>query len=79
MHFMYIYIKGTVPYWSLQQSQEWAKKSIEENSNDKIEIKEIDGAEHRAILSDERFHKILLNFLTWTTTGNKSDDSELME
>jgi len=47
---------STVPYWSLQVPKTW------KNSCD-VNIAEIVGAEHRAILNDKRFHKILLDYL----------------
>ena len=49
---------GTVPYYSLQQCQVWKK----EGSCD-VQIEEIDGAEHRSILADERFHNFLLSYV----------------
>jgi len=49
---------GSVPYYSLQQCQFWKK----DGSCD-VHIEEIDGAEHRAILADERFHSFLLDYV----------------
>lgn len=49
---------GTVPYYSLQQCQVWKKDGPCD-----VHIEEIDGAEHRAILADERFHDFLLNYV----------------
>ncbi|KAL7540490.1 hypothetical protein ACHAWF_006693 [Thalassiosira exigua] len=43
---------GTVPYWSLQHCRKW------QNQCD-LSVHEIKGAEHRAILNDDRFHNIL--------------------
>ncbi|KAL7531494.1 hypothetical protein ACHAXR_007599 [Thalassiosira sp. AJA248-18] len=47
---------GTVPYWSLQHCRAWRGKCD-------VKIHELDQAEHRAILNDKRFHKILLDLL----------------
>ncbi|KAL9180570.1 hypothetical protein ACHAXT_011023 [Thalassiosira profunda] len=47
---------GTVPYWSLQHCRTW-KESCD------VMVHEIPNAEHRAILNDKRFHKILLDVL----------------
>jgi len=47
---------GTVPYQSLQHCRAW------EGSCD-VTVHEIDSAEHRGILGDARFHKILLELL----------------
>mmetsp|Transcript_39566 Transcript_39566/g.69467 ORF Transcript_39566/g.69467 Transcript_39566/m.69467 type:complete len:573 (-) Transcript_39566:7-1725(-) len=47
---------GTVPYWSLQHCRSWQGKCD-------VTVHEIDSAEHRAILNDKRFHKILLELL----------------
>lgn len=54
---------GTVPLWSLQHSKTW------DTADCKVTTDEIDGASHREILADERFHKILLDYIT-TKTGN---------
>jgi len=48
---------GTVPYWSLQYVRTWEKHC-------KVSITELDGAEHRAILADGRFHKTLIDYVT---------------
>ena len=47
---------GTVAYWSLQHVRKW------QGACDVI-VHEIDGAEHRAILNDKKFHSILLELL----------------
>jgi len=47
---------GTVPYWNLQHCQTW--KNIVE-----LSVDEIEGAEHREILADPRFHAILQKLL----------------
>lgn len=47
---------GTVPYYSLQQSRKWQGKCD-------VTIDEIPQAEHREILGDERFLKILLDYV----------------
>ena len=51
---------GTVPYASLRYSKEWAGPTF------KSEIFEIDQSEHREILADNRFHKVLLEYLSET-------------
>ena len=62
---------GSVPYYCLQQSQVWANE-IRTNPNaikrgDTIRIEELEGVEHRAMLSDERFHALLVDYLTGQT------------
>mmetsp|Transcript_28747 Transcript_28747/g.61295 ORF Transcript_28747/g.61295 Transcript_28747/m.61295 type:complete len:579 (-) Transcript_28747:24-1760(-) len=47
---------GTVSYWSLQHCKSWQGKCD-------VTVHEIDGAEHRAILNDKRFHTVLLELL----------------
>ena len=49
---------GTVPYWSLNYAKKW------ESPTCKVEIDEIPNAEHREILADSRFHKVLLDYCT---------------
>lgn len=48
---------GTVPFWSLQHCRSWASPTCE------VEAHELEGAEHREILADKRFHEILGNAL----------------
>jgi hypothetical protein len=48
---------GTVPYWSLQHAREWSAQCH-------VVIDEIVGATHREILADERFHEIVLRYIT---------------
>ena len=55
---------GTVPFWSLQHSRSWASPTCV------VKVHEIEGAEHREILADKRFHEILREHLVTTT---KSD------
>ena len=62
---------GSVPYYCLQQPQVWANE-LRKNpqaiaAGDTIKIEELEGAEHRAILSDERFHTLLADYLTGKT------------
>jgi len=62
---------GSVPYYCLQQPQVWASE-LRNNpqaiaAGDTIKIEELEGAEHRAILSDERFHTLLVDYLTGKT------------
>lgn len=63
---------GSVPYYCLQQTQVWARELQNDPramvKGDKIRIKELDGAEHRAVLSDERFHTLLVEYLTGQTS-----------
>jgi len=47
---------GTVPYWSLQHCRTWQGLCD-------VTIHELEGAEHREILADVRFHDILLDYL----------------
>ena len=47
---------GTVPYWSLHHVKEWESQVSE------VSIFEIDGAEHREILADPRFHNEVLRY-----------------
>lgn len=51
---------GTVPYWSLQQCRLWQGRGV---AQCEVTVHEIDKAEHREILNDARFHKILLELL----------------
>lgn len=51
---------GTVPYWSLQHCRMWPGQGLAKCD---VTVHEIDHAEHRAILNDDRFHKILLDLL----------------
>merc|ERR1711933_190282 len=46
----------TVPYWSLQAPKKWKKHCD-------VTISEIVGAQHRSIINDKRFHKLLLDYL----------------
>ena len=48
---------GTVPYYSLQHVRNWAKEGCE------VQVTELDGAEHREILADKRFHDALLSYV----------------
>jgi hypothetical protein len=63
---------GSVPYYCLQQSQVWANElRTDPNAikrGDKIRIEELEGAEHRAVLSDERFHALLVDYLKGRTS-----------
>jgi len=55
---------GTVPYWSLQHVQSW-------KSHCNVEVTELEGSEHRAILADSRFHEVLVDYIT-----SKPDECE---
>ena len=46
---------GTVPYWSLQHVRSWKGPCD-------VTVDEIDRAEHRDILADDRFHRIVLDY-----------------
>jgi hypothetical protein len=48
---------GTVPYWSLQHAREWIGQCD-------VTVDEIEGANHREILADERFHAVVLDYIT---------------
>lgn len=48
---------GTVPNYSLQHARTWGDSC-------NVTVKELPGAEHREILADERFHKILVDYVT---------------
>jgi hypothetical protein len=47
---------GTVPYWSLQHPKSWEGPSCE------VSVVELEGAGHREILADARFHKAVLDY-----------------
>mmetsp|Transcript_7816 Transcript_7816/g.19397 ORF Transcript_7816/g.19397 Transcript_7816/m.19397 type:complete len:496 (+) Transcript_7816:891-2378(+) len=44
---------GTVPYWSMAHVKKWHGKDC------RVTVEELDGAPHREILNDSRFHKAL--------------------
>ncbi|KAL7531963.1 hypothetical protein ACHAXR_004337 [Thalassiosira sp. AJA248-18] len=48
---------GSVPYWSLQHVRNW-------KTHCSVEITELDGARHREILADRRFHEVLIDYVT---------------
>ena len=59
---------GTVPYYCLQQSSVWAREvENDPDTADRVRIEEIEGAEHRGIIADQRFHKLLLDYVTGRT------------
>ena len=47
---------GTVPYWSLQHAKSWQGPSCE------VSVVELEGAGHREILADPRFHKAVIDY-----------------
>ena len=47
---------GTVPYWNLRHCRSW-------HGQCDVSVEEIDGAKHREILADVRFHRILKKYL----------------
>ncbi len=51
---------GTVPYWSLQHCRTWQGEGVKKCD---VKVYEIEGAEHRAILNDKKFHRILLEVI----------------
>ena len=54
---------GTVPYWSLQHVRNWKDQC-------NVELTELDGARHREILADRRFHEVLIDYVTTTEGGD---------
>lgn len=57
---------GTVPYWSLQHVNSWKDKC-------NVEVIELEGARHREILADERFHKLLIDHVTMDNNTTSED------
>ena len=55
---------GTVPYYSLQQSRKW--KDVCD-----LTIDELPQADHREILGDERFLKLLVDYVTEPSTATR--------
>mmetsp|Transcript_19801 Transcript_19801/g.37219 ORF Transcript_19801/g.37219 Transcript_19801/m.37219 type:complete len:223 (+) Transcript_19801:946-1614(+) len=53
---------GNVPYYSLQFCRTWERQCL-------VSVSELDGAKHRAILADKRFHKILTEYVTMEEDG----------
>lgn len=51
---------GTVPYWSLSHVKTWQGKGVKKCE---VTVHEIDGVEHRAVLNEAKFHKILLDVI----------------
>ncbi len=51
---------GTVPYWSLQHCRTWQGQGVKKCN---VKVYEIEGADHRAILNEKKFHKILLEVI----------------
>jgi len=51
---------GSVPYWSLRHCRTWQGKGIKKCD---VKVYEIEGAEHRSILNDAKFHNILLEVI----------------
>ena len=47
---------GAVPHWSLQHAKSWQGPSCE------VSVVELEGADHREILADARFHKAVLDY-----------------
>jgi len=58
---------GTVPYWSLQHVNTWKDKC-------NVEVVELEGARHREILADERFHRLLIDHVTIDNNLTTSED-----
>lgn len=48
---------GTVPYWSMRHCKRWQGPKCQ------VEVVEIDKADHREILADVRFHKVVINYV----------------
>jgi hypothetical protein len=49
---------GTVPYYSMEHCRNWQGIACD------VQIIELEGADHREILADERFHEIILKNVT---------------
>jgi hypothetical protein len=49
---------GTVPYFSMEHCRKWQSKACD------VKVIELEGADHREILADERFHSIVLDNVT---------------
>jgi len=49
---------GTVPYYSMDHCRKWQGLACD------VQVIELEGADHREILADERFHKIILDNVT---------------
>jgi hypothetical protein len=58
---------GSVPYYCLQQAQIWAKELGDDREagflGETVRIEELEGAQHRCMLSDKRFHALLVEYL----------------
>ena len=57
---------GTVPYYSLQHLKTWNGDSCN------VSVEELEGAEHREIFADARFHKILVDYVTANATADEN-------
>lgn len=53
----YISGDGTVPYWSLQHVRTWKSNDCD------VRTEEVEGAVHRDILADKRFHRTLIEYV----------------
>lgn len=58
---------GTVPYYSLSHVKTWGSDTC------KVDITELPGAEHRKILNDKRFHKLVIDYVCVGTTNSPRD------
>lgn len=70
---------GTVPYWSLAHSKTWngafimssstsstSKEKDDSQQRIKVTVEELDGAPHREILADPRFHDAVIRYVRST-------------
>ena len=49
---------GTVPFWSMDHCRTWQSDSC------KVKVVELQGADHREILADPRFHRTVIDYVT---------------
>jgi len=61
---------GTVRYWSLQHVRTWENEY-------QVSIDELDGADHREILADKRFHEVLIDYVRMHTKQVVAEDAVL--
>ena len=61
---------GTVPYTSMQHVMTWHSKDC------RVEVDTLDGAPHREILADARFHDILTSYVCETRLINEEGKKE---
>mmetsp|Transcript_42358 Transcript_42358/g.102062 ORF Transcript_42358/g.102062 Transcript_42358/m.102062 type:complete len:716 (-) Transcript_42358:1589-3736(-) len=59
---------GTVPYWSMQHVKTWDGKGCH------VEVDTLDGAPHREILADTRFHDLLTSYVCETRSIKEEEE-----